>query len=291
MDHHYHFEHHRLEAQLARRRLNLISTVVAMLLLVAVVAAYSLGWGRRHNPYTCPTPVPDLPQLGVVGNSSCVQSLQWYLNNPSNGQGPGLTENGYYDDSTARAVKAYQQNHRLQVTGQVQSDTWQSLVATTANQPVLLPVSNLAAPKLEITARTMNSLALAWRTVPGASGYQLYRGGLQIASLNSAGYSDDGLKPDHSYVYTVRSADSTGKVSLASVAASASTLIDPSAPAPATGPTTSNLPLVRPHGDNRPPALLSALGSPDRVGLAVVALALLGLLAIAGAGLTKRRLG
>ncbi len=61
----------------------------------------------------------------------------------------------------------------------------------------------------------------------GVSGYEIYRNGAEVASVNATTYSDTGLMAETEYSYQVRAVDSSGNVSALSSAASATTPAQP----------------------------------------------------------------
>lgn len=74
-------------------------------------------------------------------------------------------------------------------------------------------VKPIAAPVVQVSANSYNSLKLSWKTLAGASGYQIYRasskGGTykKIKTINGASasnYKDSGLVSGKSYYYKVR---------------------------------------------------------------------------------------
>jgi poly(3-hydroxybutyrate) depolymerase/chitodextrinase len=87
---------------------------------------------------------------------------------------------------------------------------------------------------------TASSMVIAWGSVSGASGYNVYRGGSQVnASLVSGtSYTDSGLAAATTYSWTVAAVDASGVVGAQSSAATGTTT--GSAPPPATCFTSSN---------------------------------------------------
>ncbi len=59
------------------------------------------------------------------------------------------------------------------------------------------------------------------------SGYEIYRNGAEVASVNATTYSDTGLVAETEYSYQVRAVDSSGNVSALSSAVSAITPAQP----------------------------------------------------------------
>jgi thermitase len=80
---------------------------------------------------------------------------------------------------------------------------------------------------VKATAKSSSSIGLSWLAATdnvGVSGYQVFRDGTQIATINSLTYADNTLTASTTYSYTVKAYDSAGNVSAGSTAASATTL-------------------------------------------------------------------
>ena len=73
--------------------------------------------------------------------------------------------------------------------------------AATLTVTVVLPPS--APANLRMTARTRTTIALAWDASSGASGYRLYRNGVQIYNGTAVSYIDTGLSAETPYAYAV----------------------------------------------------------------------------------------
>lgn len=79
---------------------------------------------------------------------------------------------------------------------------------------------------LKATAISSSQINLSWTASTdnvGVTGYRIYRGGVQIATLTTTSYSNTGLAPSTTYTYTVRAYDAAGNLSNASNPASATT--------------------------------------------------------------------
>jgi chitodextrinase len=79
---------------------------------------------------------------------------------------------------------------------------------------------------LRATATTASSITLAWNAATdnvAVTGYDLLRGGVQVASQAGTTFTDTGLAVDTAYSYTVRARDAAGNVSATSAALSART--------------------------------------------------------------------
>ncbi|MGH9045405.1 MAG: choice-of-anchor Q domain-containing protein [Acidimicrobiales bacterium] len=82
---------------------------------------------------------------------------------------------------------------------------------------------------LTATTVTSSSVSLSWSASSGATGYTIYRGGIQIGTTGGATtYSDSTVQPSTSYQYTVDAFNTTGHSSQSSPALSVTT---PAAPA------------------------------------------------------------
>ena len=83
---------------------------------------------------------------------------------------------------------------------------------------------------LSTTAISHRQVDLSWGASSdnvGVSGYEVYRNGAEIASVNATTYSDTGLVAETEYSYQVRAVDSSGNVSALSSAVSAITPAQP----------------------------------------------------------------
>jgi poly(3-hydroxybutyrate) depolymerase/chitodextrinase len=88
----------------------------------------------------------------------------------------------------------------------------------------------LPAPSdLKSTGATDTSISLAWNSVSGAAGYNVYRMGIKVNGglLTGTAYTDSGLLSGTSYSYTVRAATSTGATGAESAPVTASTTGNP----------------------------------------------------------------
>jgi fibronectin type 3 domain-containing protein len=87
-----------------------------------------------------------------------------------------------------------------------------------------------SAPTSLVAVAGNTQVALTWTAPVGATGYRVYRGGVLVASVVSASYTDTGLTNGTSYSWTVTAVKQNSVESAASASASAT----PQVPAPAT---------------------------------------------------------
>jgi chitodextrinase len=69
---------------------------------------------------------------------------------------------------------------------------------------------------LRSTGTTSSSVSLAWDASSdnvGVTGYNVYRGGAQVASVSGTSYTDSGLSSGTTYSYTVKARDAAGNLS------------------------------------------------------------------------------
>ncbi len=88
---------------------------------------------------------------------------------------------------------------------------------------------------LSATAISHRQVDLSWGASSdnvGVSGYEIYRNGAEVASINATTYSDTGLVAETEYSYQVRAVDSSGNASALSSAASAITPAQPDTMSP-----------------------------------------------------------
>jgi chitinase len=79
---------------------------------------------------------------------------------------------------------------------------------------------------LAVTGTSSSSVSLSWSASTdnvGVTGYQVFRGGTNVATVTTASFTDTGLAASTSYSYTVEARDAAGNVSAASNQVSATT--------------------------------------------------------------------
>ena len=93
---------------------------------------------------------------------------------------------------------------------------------------------------LGTSGATASSMTMAWSSVAGASGYNVYRGGSKVNTslVTATSYTDTGLAAGTTYFWAVKAADAVGVESPASSAATGTTTGVP--PSTATCTTASN---------------------------------------------------
>jgi chitodextrinase len=80
---------------------------------------------------------------------------------------------------------------------------------------------------LTATAASSSAINLAWSAATdtvGVQGYQVFRNGVQIATVSGTSFTDSGLSAATTYAYTVSAYDAAGNTSAQSSSASATTL-------------------------------------------------------------------
>jgi Fibronectin type III domain len=130
------------------------------------------------------------------------------------------------------------------------------------------PPTDTTAPStpggLLATALSPSQINLSWNASTdnvGVSGYRVYRGGVQIASVASTSYQNSGLSPSTNYSYTVAAFDAAGNISGQSSPASTATLTA-TAP-PTSGTVITSFILLSPTAQSFAPF---AVGQPFRQG-------------------------
>ena len=94
---------------------------------------------------------------------------------------------------------------------------------------------------LSATAVSSSQINLTWTASTdnvGVTGYNVYRGGVQIASVANTSYNDTGLSANTSYTYYVRATDAAGNISNQSISVSATTQFTTPPPSDTSIPTT-----------------------------------------------------
>ena len=61
-----------------------------------------------------------------------------------------------------------------------------------------------------LTQTAPNAPAFVWQSVPGAAGYDVYRGRDLVKRVKEPAYEETDILPDGTYEYTVRTVDSIG---------------------------------------------------------------------------------
>ncbi|WP_214104804.1 cellulase family glycosylhydrolase [Acrocarpospora catenulata] len=91
---------------------------------------------------------------------------------------------------------------------------------------------------LRSTGTTSSSVSLAWNASTdnvGVTGYEVYRGSTQVATVTGTSHTDTGLAAATSYTYTVRARDAAGNRSAASTAITVQTASGGGTPVAANG--------------------------------------------------------
>lgn len=203
------------------------------------------------------------PNGGGIGGSTTVGDVmttdaQWY-----NAALLALEDAGYDTGAAALALGKYLRTEPLT---SAEQDMVKIALAAAGNPPSgAKPIvtsnaptpSGLTAPQNLRSggAATTAAIPLAWDAVSGASGYVVYRGGTQLATVTGTAYTAGSLSPNTSYAFTVRATNTGGSLSPAS-----GTYTGKTAPAPdqighlptgITGPGTTApkpaAPAVPPH--------------------------------------------
>jgi poly(3-hydroxybutyrate) depolymerase len=94
---------------------------------------------------------------------------------------------------------------------------------------------------LGASGATASSMVLAWGSVSGASGYNLYRNGSKVnaALISGTTFTDTGLAPATTYTWTVTAVDADGRESAASAPATGTTAGDGGGQPPGGGSCTT----------------------------------------------------
>ena len=97
-----------------------------------------------------------------------------------------------------------------------------ALSITVDNQAPSIPAG------LSATALSASQIKLAWSASTdnlGVTGYRVFRGGVPITTVATAGFTDGGLTPSTAYTYSVAAFDAAGNTSNQSASASATTKV------------------------------------------------------------------
>src|SRR3989441_2597945 len=186
---------------------------------------------------------PIISSVSAFNISSSQATITWATNQASDSQVEyGLTT--AYGSSTP-LNSSLLTAHAVTLTGLQATTTYHYRVksrdaagnlATSADFTLttLIAVPDLTPPSvptnLGTSAVSSSQMNLSWTASTdnvGVAGYNIYRGGSQIATTSLTSYSDTGLSPSIAYVYQVSAFDAAGNVSAQSAPASAVTLSGP----------------------------------------------------------------
>ena len=188
--------------------------------------------------------------VATVVTSSSVTS--WTTNEPATSQVDyGLTTSyGSISPLDTTLVTA----HSVTLTGLAANSTYDFRVRSndalgngvpSGNATFIIDTTAPSIPTgLTATAISSSQINLSWIASTdnvAVTGYQVFRGGNQIATVATASYSDTGLTAGTNYVYTVKAVDAVGNVSAASGSANATTIASDTA-APIVAITTAPTP-------------------------------------------------
>jgi chitodextrinase len=200
------------------------------------------------TPATLDTSAPSIP-TGIAANAASASqiNLNWSastdnvavtgyqvyrggtflitLGNVSTYQNTGLTASTTYSYS----VRALDAAGNISAQSSTASATTQTAADTAAPS---IPTG------LTATAASSSQVNLSWTAATdnvGVTGYNVFRGGIQVATLGAVtSFQNTGLTAFTNYSYTVRAFDAAGNASGQSTAASATTLATPDVTAPST---------------------------------------------------------
>ncbi len=160
----------------------------------------------------------------------------------------------------ATAENAEKQKEPEPETADAASEVAQQDASAAAVDDSALPV-NPAAQDLSISA-TADSIDLSWddESDMGATAYSIYRDGVFMKSLSGTRYTEDELKSETTYCYSVKAVDANGKVLSEKKDACAQTLMADSTP-----PESPLEPLLRVLSENS--IALSWKHSSDNIGV------------------------
>src|SRR3989441_24250 len=191
------------------------------------------------------TTPPVISSVSAFNISSAAATITWATNEAGDSQVDyGLTT--AYGSSTPLNLSLLTA-HAMTLTGLLATTTYHYRVksrdaagnlATSADFTLttLIAVPDTTPPSvptnLSASAVSSSQITLSWTASTdnvGVAGYQIYRGGSQIATTSLTSYADTGLSPAATYVYQVSAYDAAGNVSALSASASAATLPPPPA--------------------------------------------------------------
>lgn len=116
-------------------------------------------------------------------------------------------------------------------------------VATTTQATSTDTVAPSIPTSLIATALSQSQIGLSWTAATdtvGVTGYKIYRGGSQVGTSASTGYTDTGLTASTTYTYTVAAYDAAGNTSAQSSSTSATTFAASTSTATSTTATSTS---------------------------------------------------
>ena len=199
-------------------------------------ATPGLGSGTDHAASTDATASVGYAPVNVWAAFSITSLVQNWVNGviPNNGvllhsgNGPRVVANS--SESTQTSLRP-----KLTITYTGNTTTPPPTDTTPPSQPT----------GLSATAVLTSQINLSWSASTdnvGATGYNIYRNGTQIASVANTSYNDTGLSASTLYTYYIRATDAAGNISTQSISASATTQSTTPPPTPAPTVTLSASP-------------------------------------------------
>lgn len=160
--------------------------------------------------------------------------------------------------------------------------TWDGAAFASASSVAAVVAGDTTAPSaptgLAVTARTENSVSLAWSAATdnvGVTGYRVYGGATLVSSVLGTEHTVTGLAAGSTHTYVVKAVDAAGNESVASAPVTATTLTTGQPPQPTPEP---GLPTV-PEAAQRVAAFLGQATSPQTLQLAAQAVPVVTLMA------------
>lgn len=171
--------------------------------------AFITEWFFKHNLRVVTIGAPT--GLRVAGTTNNTIALAWNgvsgasgYNVYRDGAKVGSTPGTSFNDTGLNSGSTYNYVVKAVANGS-ESGPSNRVQGTTGGKPgVLNPPTGLSGTP------TDTSIALTWKVVSGAKGYNVYRNGNKIGSSTEAAFNDKGLKEKTTYSYTVSSVNSAG---------------------------------------------------------------------------------
>ena len=179
------------------------------------------------------------PSITNIASGSILQSsatITWTTNNSSNSKVVYGTTTGYGSASSSATMIT---SHSIGITGLTPSTLYHFAVvstdglgnsSTSTDQTFTTTAPDTTPPStptsLNATAASQSQINLTWTASTdnvGVAGYQVFRGGVQVATTTTNSYNDTGLLPTTGYTYTVTAFDAAGNISATSSPSSATT--------------------------------------------------------------------
>ena len=204
--------------------------------LAARLNSYMTAWGV--NVFSSGSS-PVISNISSGSPTTTAATITWTTNENATSKVAYGTTTAYGSATSSASLVT---SHSLVVTGLASATTYhyavvsadgQGNTATSTDQTFTTPSGDTTPPStptgLTATATSSSEIDLSWTASndngggDAVTGYQVFRGGSQIATSTQTTYADTGLAASTTYTYVVKAFDAAGNVSASSTSATATT--------------------------------------------------------------------